>query len=53
MVARQGQTRAQAKWITTDVLHNKFPHLLMEVEDASRSKEGGIGQRKPPRGTPT
>jgi hypothetical protein len=31
LVASQGQTPTQAKWITTEVLHNKFPHLLMEV----------------------
>jgi hypothetical protein len=53
LVASQGQTPAQAKWITAEVLHNKFPHLLMEAWDASRSKQGGIGPRRPPRGTPT
>jgi hypothetical protein len=31
MVACQGQNLAQEKWIKTDVLHNKFPHLLMEA----------------------
>jgi hypothetical protein len=30
MVACQGQTPAQAMWITTDVFHITFPHLLME-----------------------
>ena len=31
MVTRQDQTRSQAKQITIDVFHNKFPHLLMEA----------------------
>jgi hypothetical protein len=53
LLARQGQTTAQAKWITTDVLHNKFLHLLMEARmlpDLNReelSQGGHLGERLP------
>jgi hypothetical protein len=51
LVAHQGQTLAQAKWITIEVLHNKFPHLFMETRtlpDLNReelSQGGHLGER--------
>jgi hypothetical protein len=54
MVARQGQTPAQGKWITNDVLHNKFLHLLMEARmlpdlNWEELGQGGHQGERPPR----
>jgi hypothetical protein len=49
LVARQGQTPTQGKWITTDVLHNKFLHLLMEAETLLDLNREELGQGGHPR----
>jgi hypothetical protein len=54
MVSHQGQTPAHTKWIRTDVLHKKFPHLLIGAEtlpDLNREElgQGGHLGECPPR----
>ena len=38
LVARKGQTPAQAKWMNKEMILRLFPHLLQEAGDASEPK---------------
>ena len=53
-VARRGRTLPQAKWITTDLLGNKFPCILMEARTLPYLNREELGQgghlgERPPR----
>ena len=43
-VARRGRTLPQAKWITTDLLGNKFPCILMEAKTLPYLNREELGQ---------
>jgi len=42
--ARQGQTPSPTKWIIAEVLHSKFPHLLMESRTLPDLNNEELGQ---------
>jgi len=50
MVARQGQTPAQDKWMTFVVVQNMLPHLLMEAGVLPDINREELGQGDPPKG---
>jgi len=49
-VARQGQTLAQAKWMTFVAIQNMLPHLLMEAGALPDINREELGQGDPPKG---
>jgi len=53
-VAHQGKNPSQAKWMTAEVVHRMFPHILMEAGmllDLNREELGQVGHlgEPPPR----
>jgi len=62
LVARQGQTPAQAKWMTSTAVQSMLPHILMEagaLPDINREElgqggpsKGALHSAKDPRGPP-
>jgi len=44
LVARQGQTPSQAKWMTAAAVQSMFPYLLMEAGALSDIKREELGQ---------
>jgi len=50
LVARQGQTLTQAKWMTSAVVQSMLPHLLMEARVCPDINKEELGQGDPPKG---
>jgi len=50
IVAKQGQTPGQAKWLTYDALQRMLAHLLMKAGTLLDINMEELGQGDPPRG---
>jgi len=44
MVAQQGQTPAQAQWMTAEVMHRMFPHILIQLGTLPDLNKEELGQ---------